>query len=173
MRALCLVFGPITKHSSPCLSPCSPTPKASLCHCYPQLIKPKKVVLLEEDFLTFCLLSVELLYNHDINWVYSEVGRGRMFVQQEAELSLLRVGRRWLVIQVCVHSPMAMHLPATEVCSLLVWSDLLRAQRSKQLHPSAVTRACMAPTTGPCYFKPSVTTNIYHFCTCLSKRQFQ
>lgn len=51
-------------------------------------------MLLEEGFLAFWLLSAKLWYGHDANGVYSEAGKSEVFVQQEAELSLLRVGRR-------------------------------------------------------------------------------
>ena len=69
-------------------------PKSPLCHYYPQVTKTNNMTLLEEGFLAAWLLSAELLYNHDASGVYSEAGKSEMFVQQEAELSLLRVGRR-------------------------------------------------------------------------------
>jgi len=46
-------------------------------------------MLLEEGSLALWLLSAK----HDASGVYSMAGKSEVFVQQEAELSLLRVGR--------------------------------------------------------------------------------
>lgn len=124
--ALWLFFCPITKLSA---LHASHPPRSPFCHYYPQGITTNKVTLLEEAFQAFWLLSAEALHNPGAKWVHSEGGEGAMFAQQEAELSLPRVGRRCSVIGACVvydsaHPPQ--HTCLLQGCALRQVSQQLR-----------------------------------------------